>query len=116
MSGPLPTIKQATVSQPQLHVFVCQNDRPAGGKPSCGATGGTVFAALQREIGADPVLWGRVAITSSGCLGRCFEGPTVVVYPDAVWYGGITAEDVPEIVERHLRRGEAVERLRLQET
>jgi (2Fe-2S) ferredoxin len=37
----------------------------------------------------------------------------VVVYPDAVWYGNVTPDDVEEIVERHLIAGEPVERLRL---
>ena len=49
----------------------------------------------------------------SGCLDQCEHGPTVVVYPDAVWYGGVTEADVAEIVERHLVGGEPVERLRL---
>jgi (2Fe-2S) ferredoxin len=36
---------------------------------------------------------------------------TVVVYPEQTWYGGVTPEDVPEIVERHLVGGDAVTRL-----
>src|SRR5689334_21014950 len=102
------------MTQPTRHLFVCQNDRPVGGRPSCGAGGAAaVLGALQRAVGADPELWGKVAITPCGCLGPCFEGPTVVVYPDAVWYGGVTAADVPEILESHLRGDRPVERLRL---
>ncbi len=102
------------MTQPALHLFVCRNDRPVGGRPSCGARGSAeVLGALQREVGKDPALWGRIAVTPCGCLGPCFEGPTVVVYPDAVWYGAVTAADVPELVERHLRGGRPVERLRL---
>jgi (2Fe-2S) ferredoxin len=37
----------------------------------------------------------------------------VVVYPEAVWYGGVTAADVDEIVTTHLLAGEPVARLRL---
>ena len=37
----------------------------------------------------------------------------MVVYPDAVWYGFVTAEDVDEIVESHIVNGQPVERLRL---
>jgi (2Fe-2S) ferredoxin len=101
------------VSHPAHHVFVCQNERPIEGKPSCGARGGAaVFSALQREVGARPALWGRVAVTGCACLGPCFDGPTVVVYPDAVWYVGVRPEDAAEIVERHLGAGQPVERLR----
>jgi (2Fe-2S) ferredoxin len=40
-------------------------------------------------------------------------GPTVYVAPDDVWYGGVTVEDVPLIVEQHLRDDEPVEFLRI---
>ncbi|HVV84825.1 MAG TPA: hypothetical protein VHE35_17295 [Kofleriaceae bacterium] len=59
---------------------------------------------LERGLG------GTVAVTTSGCLGPCFEGPNVVVYPDAVWYRGVGTGDVDEIVE-HLAGGPVVERL-----
>lgn len=100
------------MTQPALHLFVCQNERPVGGRPSCAARGSAeVLAALQRELGNDPELWGRVAVTPCGCLGPCFEGPIVVVYPDATWYAGVCAADVPEIVAEHVRAGRPVGRL-----
>jgi (2Fe-2S) ferredoxin len=98
---------------PERHVFVCVNERPAGGKPSCGARGGPeLHAALLRAVGGKPELWGRVAVTSCGCLGPCFEGPTLVVYPDGVWYAGARPEDAEQIVTEHLMGGQPVERLR----
>ena len=39
------------------------------------------------------------------------QGSAVVVYPEQVWYGGVTASDAKEIVERHILKGEYVERL-----
>jgi (2Fe-2S) ferredoxin len=39
---------------------------------------------------------------ASGCLDACEFGVTVVVYPDGVWYGGVTPDDVEEIIESHL--------------
>ena len=96
----------------ERHFFVCENQRPAAGKPSCGARGsGEILAALQKGLGAHPEVWGRVAITPSGCLGPCFEGPTIVVYPEGTWYVGVQREDVAEIVESHLCGGRPVERL-----
>jgi len=54
---------------------------------------------------------GGVRVNASGCLDRCEDGPTVVVYPEGVWYSYVDEEDVREIVESHLARGEVVERL-----
>ena len=73
-----------------------------------------MYSALQRAVGARPELWGRVAVTSCGCLGPCFEGPNLVVYPEGVWYAAVGAADAQEIVDRHLAAGEIVERLRYQ--
>jgi len=63
------------------------------------------------RAGPPPELWGRIAITPAGCLGLCFEGPTLVVYPEATWYVGVRREDAREIIESHMRDGRVVERL-----
>ncbi len=57
----------------------------------------------------------RVRINKSGCLDQCEHGPTVVVYPEAVWYGNVKPEDAEEIVQEHLVGGRPVERLRIAE-
>ena len=45
------------------------------------------------------------------CLDQCARGVTMVVYPDEVWYGGVTVADLDEIIERHIVGGEPVQRL-----
>ncbi len=98
----------------RCHVFVCENARPDGGKPSCGPRGGVaVRAALERALAAEPALWGQVAVTGATCLGPCFDGPTAVVYPEGVWYGGLAPEDVPALVREHLLGGRPLETRRL---
>ncbi len=54
-----------------------------------------------------------VRANSAGCLDACATGPTIVVYPEGVWYAHVRVEDVPEIVDEHLVGGRPVERLRL---
>jgi (2Fe-2S) ferredoxin len=54
-----------------------------------------------------------VRINASGCLDRCEHGPTMVVYPEGVWYHYETREDVDEILETHVKQGQRVERLLL---
>ena len=101
------------MSKYQRHFFVCQTQRPPMGKPSCGARGSAeVLMLLQEGLSAHPDLWGTVTVTSSGCLGPCFDGPSIVVYPEGTWYVGVTAADVGELVQSHMVGGVPVERLR----
>lgn len=50
-------------------------------------------------------------INSSGCLDHCEYGPTIVVYPEGVWYTAKNKEDIDAILREHLRDGKPVERL-----
>ena len=60
--------------------------------------------------------FGGVRVNNAGCLDRCELGPVMVVYPQAVWYSYVDQEDLDEILERHLKQGQVVERLRLPDT
>ncbi len=61
----------------------------------------------------DRDLSSKVMITNTGCFGICDKGPIVVIYPEGVWYGNITEDDVARIVEEHLEGGLVVEDLRI---
>ncbi len=98
----------------ERHIFVCENVRREGHPRGCCAEKGSAavrarLKALIQEHG----LRGRVRANKAGCLDQCEQGVTVVVYPEAVWYGRVTLADVDELFERHILRGEVVERLRL---
>jgi (2Fe-2S) ferredoxin len=54
---------------------------------------------------------GRMRAQKTGCLDACEYGPTVVVYPEGTYYGGVTINDVTEIVNEHLIHNRPVERL-----
>ena len=98
------------------HVFVCVNERGPGHPRGCCKARGAdaVRAAFKRELVAHG-LKGRVRANAAGCLDHCEQGVTVVVYPEQVWYGGVTPADVAEIVERHIVGGAFVERLMIPE-
>ena len=48
---------------------------------------------------------------TSGCLDACEFGASVVVYPEQIWYGGVTVDDVEEIIQSHIINNKPVERL-----
>ncbi len=100
----------------QRHVFVCINERPADHpKGCCKARGGVeVRDALKAEL-ARRGLSKQIRANNSGCLDQCEHGVAMVVYPEQVWYGGVTVDDVSEIVEKHLVGCEPVTRLLMAE-
>lgn len=88
------------------HIFVCCNRRePGHSRGCCDSDGSEVLrSALKAELkrrGVTP----HVRANRAGCLDQCELGPTVVIYPQAIWYGKVTLQDVPRIVEETIERG-----------
>jgi (2Fe-2S) ferredoxin len=81
----------------QKIVFVCLNERETG---VCCARGNseTIHAQLKAAV-KDRGLSSLVRISRSGCLNRCGQGPNIMVFPDNIWYSGVTEADVPEILD-----------------
>src|SRR3546814_11410583 len=82
------------------------NERPPGHERGCCKNKGGVrlrnyLKALVKELGLE-----GVRINQSGCLDRCELGPTMVIYPEGVWYHYRTIEEAEEILQTHLVKGE----------
>lgn len=94
------------------HVFFCTNLREDGSQ--CCAPHNTqemrnYMKQRSKELGL--VHSGEVRVNTAGCLNRCDFGPVIVVYPDETWYTFVDKEDIDEIIEEHLVKGNKVERL-----
>ena len=82
----------------------------------CGGTGCTssdsaeIVQTFKTELAARG-MEKDIDIVRTGCFGLCALGPVVIVYPEGVFYAKVQAKDVPEIVEEHLMKGQAVTRL-----
>ena len=97
----------------RIHVFVCTNRRREGHPRGCCAEGDAESLRDHlKSLVSEKRLKG-VRVNAAGCLDRCELGPTLVIYPEGVWYGYKTAEDLDEIVETHLVNGGRVWRLML---
>ncbi len=96
----------------QRHIFFCLNQRD-NGEDACaqhGAKDG--FDRCKARVKAEGLAGpGGVRVNKAGCLDRCAGGPVAVVYPEAVWYTYVDQADIDEIVDKHLKHGEVVERL-----
>lgn len=97
---------QPTMEPYSRHVLVC-----TGGFCSPNRGGRELYAQLPQLLEDAGLLFGpnRVKRGETPCLGVCAGGPIVVVYPDGVWYAGVTPELLRRIVTEHLKYGKVIE-------
>ena len=98
----------------EKHIFICENKRPDGHPRGCCADRGStelkaIFKSRLKELGLNA----NVRANSSGCLDACEFGASVVVYPEQIWYGGVTKDDIEEIIQSHIINNQPVERLKI---
>jgi (2Fe-2S) ferredoxin len=87
-------------------IFVCCNTRTADHPRGCcnPDASDALRNCFQAEI-KKRQLGPLVRANKSGCLEQCELGPTVVIYPQQIWYGHVRPEDVPRIVEETIVNG-----------
>ncbi|MFZ2323211.1 MAG: (2Fe-2S) ferredoxin domain-containing protein [Ignavibacteriaceae bacterium] len=96
------------------HIFICENKRPEGHPRGCCADKGSVeireyFKSRLKELGLNA----DIRVNASGCLDACEFGVSVVVYPEQIWYGGVTKADIDEIIQSHILNNKPVDRLKI---
>ena len=91
------------------HIFVCCNRREPGHSRGCCDPEGSekLREAFKTEL-KKRKLGPLVRANKAGCLDQCERGATVVIYPQAIWYGGVTLADVPRIVEETIVAGRII--------
>jgi (2Fe-2S) ferredoxin len=90
----------AKIEGARYHLFLCLG-------PDCAplAEGEKTWTRLKELCGASVV---PVMRTKAGCLRVCTGGPWLLVYPDGVWYGGVTPGRAERIVREHIGEGKPV--------
>ncbi|MGQ9620308.1 MAG: NADH-ubiquinone oxidoreductase-F iron-sulfur binding region domain-containing protein [Bacteroidales bacterium] len=69
-----------------------------------------ILETLEKEI-QKRGLEKEVSVIITGCNGFCGQGPLLTIQPDGIFYGFLTQEDIPFLVEEHFLKGRAVKRL-----
>ena len=96
-----------------IHVFCCVNTRRPGHPRGCCADKGSQALRDYMKKRGKALNIKRLRINEAGCLDRCEAGPTMVIYPEGIWYRYESKTDVDEILDRHIIGGDVVSRLRL---
>ncbi|MGA1842567.1 MAG: NADH-ubiquinone oxidoreductase-F iron-sulfur binding region domain-containing protein [bacterium] len=82
----------------------------------CGSTGCSAFGSADvidafKEQIEKAGLQDKVLVRKTGCHGFCEKGPIVTILPEDFFYNRVAVEDVPEIIDQTVKKGELVERL-----
>ena len=100
----------------EKHIFICENKRPDDHPRGCCSAKNSsavkeLFKKRLKELGLNTIIRANTA----GCLDSCEHGVTVLIYPEQIWYGGVTTDDVEEITQQHLIENNPVERLKIKD-
>jgi (2Fe-2S) ferredoxin len=94
----------------QKHVFICTNQKDAP-KKCCGEERGMALVDAFKNSLKEKGLNVEIRAQKAGCLDVCGFGPSLVVYPEGIFYGNVQLTDIEEIIESHLVNNTPVERL-----
>jgi len=92
-----------------IHIFCCTNLRDDG-RESCAEKGAVGLRDYMKDQ-VKKLKSSKIRVNSAGCLNRCAEGPTMVIYPEGIWYSYHNKQDIDEIIEQHIKNGRKVDRL-----
>ena len=98
------TCEIAAGARKMMHILVC------GGTGCISSKSEEIITSLKKaieEVGMEE----QVRVIKTGCFGFCEKGPIVKILPDNTFYVQVKPEDVKELVEEHIVKGEKVERL-----
>ena len=94
------------------HIFICSNRRePGNARGCCDPEGNDALRSAFRAELKKHQLGSLVRANKAGCLDQCELGPTVAIYPQGLWYGHVTLDDVPRRVQETIVGGRLLEDL-----
>ncbi|HID39505.1 MAG TPA: (2Fe-2S) ferredoxin domain-containing protein [Calditrichaeota bacterium] len=99
------------MSQYKKHVFICENIRDAAsGRAFCGSHRTKEQRDKLKVMVKAAGIGKDIRINSAGCLGQCSKGPVMVIYPQGLWYGQFTDDDLEEILQKSILGDQVIDR------
>jgi (2Fe-2S) ferredoxin len=96
------------------HIFVCCNQRSPDHPRGCCDPEGAERLRQKFKVELERRgISGLVRANRSGCLDQCELGPTVVIYPQAIWYWRVQTSDVQRIIDLTVLGGRTLEDLQI---
>ncbi len=97
------------MKKPTYHILVCNSFRVAGdAQGACNKKGAAGLLQYITEEATDRGL--DVAVSTTGCLNVCSEGPVIVIHPNNLWYGKVESEEAIDEILDALEDGQACEK------
>ncbi|MFK7971768.1 MAG: ferredoxin [Bacteroidia bacterium] len=94
-------------------LMVCTSPHPKRTDcTGCKERGGKLLLKQFQQKVEEANLAEAFEVRASACLNNCKNGISVKVHPDQTLYGKLEEADLDEIIERHLKDGKPVERLK----
>ncbi len=84
------------------HVFCCVNKKEDKVASNCCYNKGSneLHKYMKQQCNNHGI--NDVRINKSGCLGRCKDGPILVIYPDSIWFMPKSKNDIDQIIKEYL--------------
>jgi len=99
------------IPQPTYYIFKCEQSAPPGmPKPSCvRPETQTLFQYIGQSL-MQKGLMGPVQLIRTSCLGRCQQGPVMLVVggDEKFMYTGLNEEKIDRILDEHIKGGNPV--------